>query len=190
VGYYPTGENQVYEEGDRAGDGFESQVVRAWEVSTEGVDALGVKRYVMRIAVVLANQGGALPRMLLPFKLFAGGPLGSGRQPVAWIHLDDLVDAMLFFLKNAPPAGIYNLAAPENVTNAQFGKVIGKVMGRPYWAPAPAFAIRLAFGEMASVVLEGRRVASQKLQAAGFHFRYPSIESALRQLLSGGMEKK
>ncbi len=183
VGYYPTSERAVFTENDPSADSFENKVVQVWEASTAEVEAMGVARYVMRIAVALSTEGGALPRMTLPFKLFAGGPLGSGRQAVAWIHLDDLVEAMLFLIYERPEAGVYNLAAPENVTNAQFGRAIAKALGRPYFLPAPALAIRLLFGEMATVVLDGRRVSSEKLQSTGFHFKYPTVEGAIQQLL-------
>ncbi len=183
IGYYGLDQQQVYPETGPSGQGFESQVVQAWEQSTQEVESLGVRRVVMRIAVVLSLHGGALPRLLLPFKLFAGGPLGGGRQPMTWVHIADLVQAMRFFIAHPETNGVYNIAAPEMPGNAEFTRAIGAVLGRPALLPAPAPAIRLMFGEMATVVLDGRRVSSDKLQAAGFQFQYPQVKPALRNLL-------
>ncbi len=183
IGYYGTDPRHLYREDDPSGTSFENRVVQAWEESSRAVEELGVRRVVARLAVVFSTRGGALPRMLLPFKLFAGGPLGSGRQPVSWIHIDDLVAALRFFITHAEAKGVYNVAAPQTLTNAELAHCIGRVMRRPAFIPAPAFAIRLVFGEMATVVLDGRRVAADKLQSAGFTFRYPQAEAALQHLL-------
>lgn len=183
IGYYGLDPQQVYPETGPAGQGFESQVVRAWEQSTQEVESLGVRRVVMRISVVFSLHGGALPRLLLPFKLFAGGPLGGGKQPMTWVHISDLVQAMRFFLSHPETNGVYNIAAPDMPDNASFARSLGAAMGRPAVLPAPALAIRLLFGEMATVVLDGRRVSADKLQAAGFQFQYPRVEPALRNLL-------
>ncbi len=144
---------------------------------------MSVRWVAARIAVVLSTKGGALPRMLLPFRMFVGGPLGSGKQPFAWIHIDDLVKALRFLIDNPMAQGPINLASPERLTNAQFGKAIGRVMGRAAFVPAPAFAIRLLFGEMATVVLDGRWVSADKLLGSGFSLRYPYAEQALRAIL-------
>jgi len=183
IGYYGLDPQHLYREGDPSGTSFENRVVQAWEESSRAVEEMGVRRVVARLAVVFSTRGGALPRMLLPFKLFAGGPLGSGRQPVSWIHIDDLVAVLRFFITHADAKGVYNVAAPETLSNADLARGIGRVMHRPAFLPAPAFAIRLLFGEMATVVLDGRRVAADKLQAAGFTFRYPRVEAALGHLL-------
>ncbi len=132
---------------------------------------------------MLSPTEGALYRLLLPFKLFAGGPMGSGRQGFSWIHPIDETAAIRFLIENSGASGAFNLCAPEPLTNAEFAKVIGAVLGRPSWFPAPAFALKLALGEVASLVLEGQRAVPQKLLDLGFKFRYADAESALRDLL-------
>jgi uncharacterized protein len=119
----------------------------------------------------------------LPFKLFVGGPMGSGRQGFSWIHPADETAAIRFLVENAKASGAFNLCAPEPLTNAQFAKVIGSVLGRPSWLPVPAFALKLAMGEVASMVLEGQRAVPKKLLDLDLKFRFPDAESALRDLL-------
>jgi len=184
IGYYGPTEDQEITEETPPGDDFLARVAQEWESSTAAVETLGVRRAIIRTGVVLSMDGGALPRMLLPFKLFAGGPLGSGRQWLPWIHLADEVAAIRFLIENENAAGPFNLAAPHPLTNAQFSRVVGRVMGRPAIAPTPGFALRLAFGEMATLLLDGQRAAARKLQALGFRFRYPQAEEALRDLLA------
>jgi uncharacterized protein (TIGR01777 family) len=147
------------------------------------VEAMGVRRAVIRTGVVLSNKGGALPQMLLPFKLFAGGPLGNGKQWLPWIHIADEVSAIRFLIENRQASGAFNLCAPNPLTNAEFGRVVGRVMGRPAFMPTPAFALRLVFGEMATVLLDGQRQIPKRLIELGFAFRYPSAEAALRDIL-------
>ena len=157
---------------------------QAWEASTAEVEALGVRRVIIRTGVVLSSQGGAFTRLLLPFKLFAGGPLGSGRQVLSWIHLADEAGAIRFLIENPAASGVYNLTAPGPLTNAEFAKTIGKVMGRPSFMPVPGFVFRLLFGEVATVVLDGQRVLPQRLQALGYGFKFPAAEPAIRDLLN------
>ena len=145
---------------------------------------MGVRRAVVRSGVVLHAADGALPRMLLPFKLFVGGPLGSGQQWLSWMHVADEVAAIRFLLETEEAAGAFNLTTPHPLTNAEFGRVVGRVLGRPAWMPAPAFALRLALGEMATVVLDGQRAVPRRLLAMGFTFRFPEAEAALRDLLA------
>jgi uncharacterized protein len=183
IGYYGLDQEHCYREEDPSGQSFENQVVQAWEASTREVEAMGVRRVVMRLGVVLSTRGGALPRMLLPFKFFAGGPLGGGKQPMTWVHIIDLIRAIRFFIDHPETQGVYNIAAPESLTNGEFSKQVGKAVGRPAFIPAPAFAIKLAFGEMATVVLDGRRVSTEKLQAAGFSYLFPKVEVALKNLM-------
>lgn len=183
IGYYGIDSQRVYTESDESGDSFENRVVQAWERSSVDVQTWGVRWVAARIAVVLSTKGGALPRMLLPFRMFVGGPLGSGKQPFAWIHIDDLVKALRFLIDNPMAQGPINLASPERLTNAKFGKAIGRVMGRPAFVPAPAFAIRLLFGEMATVVLDGRWVSAENLLGSGFELKYPTAERALQAIL-------
>jgi uncharacterized protein (TIGR01777 family) len=132
---------------------------------------------------VFSTEGGALPRMLLPFRLFAGGPLGSGQQWFPWIHVADEVSAIRFLIENPAASGPFNLTAPAQLTNAEFSRVVGRVMRRPAFVSVPAFALRLLFGEMSTVLLEGQRAISRRLRDLGFTFRFPEAEAALRDLL-------
>ena len=133
-----------------------------------------------RTGVVLASGGGALEKMLPPFKLGVGGPVAGGRQYVPWIHLDDMVGALIFSLDDPDVRGPVNLCAPEPVTNAELSKALGRVLHRPAFAPVPALAVKLLYGEMASVVTAGVRMVPRKLQDLGYEFKRPELEPALR----------
>jgi len=185
VGYYGSFRDGgvTLTESSPAGDDFLAGVCRDWEAVTAAVEPLGVRRAVARTGVVLSTEGGALPRMALPFKLFAGGPLGGGRQPLSWIHIADVVGAMRFLIDRPDATGPFNLCAPQPMTNAEFGRAIGRVLRRPAFMPTPAFAMRLAFGEMAQILLEGQRAVPERLSALGFRFRFPAAEAALKDLL-------
>jgi len=182
VGYYgPTGDESLREDAP-SGDGFLAGVCRDWEASSQPVEGMGVRRVVARTGVVLCPKSGALPRMLLPFRFFVGGPLGSGRQWMSWIHLDDQVRALRFLMETPGAKGAFNLSATP-LTNRQFAQVAGKVMRRPAFFAVPAAIIRLLFGEMGTVVLEGQRVSAKRLTDLGFKFRFPDAETALADLL-------
>ena len=183
IGAYGVSESETFNETSPYGNDFLAGVTRQWEDSTNAVEALGVRRVVARTGVVLSNAGGAFPRMLLPFKLFIGGPLGSGRQWLSWLHVDDQVRALRLLIENQQARGVYNLSA-EPVTNRQFSQALGKVMRRPAFFPVPAFAIRLLFGEMGTLVLDGQRATAQRLADLGFEFRFPDIETALKNLVT------
>ena len=137
---------------------------------------------IIRIGIVLDRQSGALPLMVLPFRMFVGGPIGNGRQFVSWIHLQDVVRAIDFAVRNKPLSGPVNLTSPQSCTNAEFGKVIGKVLRRPFWFPTPAFALELVLGEKSTLVLDGQKVYPKNLLENGFQFKYPDLESALRNI--------
>lgn len=184
VGYYGIHADEVVTEQNPPGQDFLAKVAIEWENATRPVEDMDVRRVVLRSGVVLEKHSGVLPRMMLPFKLFVGGPLGTGRQWVSWIHLADQVRGLVFALKNQSARGVYNLTSPEPVTNADFGKALGRVMHRPYWIPAPGFALKLALGEMSTLVLDGQRVIPQRIQAEGFEFRYPHLSVALEDLLA------
>jgi uncharacterized protein (TIGR01777 family) len=182
VGYYgPTGDELLGEDAPSGRD-FLASVCRDWEASTQPVETMGVRRVVVRTGVVLSPQAGALPRMLLPFKLFAGGPLGSGRQWMSWIHIEDEVRALRFLIDAPSARGVFNLAATP-LTSRQFATVAGSVMRRPAFFTVPAALVRLAFGEMGTVVLDGQRVSAKRLEDLGFKFRFPDADAALRDLL-------
>jgi hypothetical protein len=185
AGAYGTSLDQIYTENDPYGSDFLAGVTRTWEDSTQPVEALGVRRVILRTGVVLSNRGGAFPRLTLPFKLFVGGPLGSGRQWLSWVHLTDVIRAMHFISENNQAHGIFNLSA-EPVTNQQLATQLGKRMHRPSILSLPAFLLRLVLGEMSTVILEGQRLSSRRLIELGFHYQYPNIESALSDLLNDG----
>lgn len=184
VGYYGTHGDEEISELHPAGDDFLAEVCRAWEASTEEVEALGVRRAVARTGVVFSTQGGALPQILLPFKMIvAGGPIGSGKQYVPWIHIDDEVRALRYLMENENAAGAYNLCAPHAVQNREMAGIIGEVMGRPSLVPTPAFALKAALGERATLVLDGQNQVPARLLAEGFEFTWPALKPALQDLL-------
>jgi len=186
IGYYGTQsriDDSLWNEKTPSGTDRLAAICREWENSTAGVDDLGVRRLVIRTGLVLAAKAGVLTRLELPFRFFAGGPMGDGNQVYSWIHLDDLVRGMLALLENPDARGAYNFTAPEPVTNREFARILGRVMHRPDWLPVPSFALRLALGEMSTLVLDGQRVFPERLQKeTGFHFKYPSLEPALQSL--------
>ena len=184
VGYYgPCGDEEIDEEAT-AGEDFLAGLCREWEEASAEVEDQGVRRPLLRTGPVLSTEGGALPRMLLPFRLFVGGPLGSGQQWFPWIHLEDEVGAICFLLEHGLATGPFNLTAPTPLTNRDFSSVLGKVLRRPSAMPVPAAVLRLAFGEMGELLLTGQRAVPKKLLEAGYQFRYPEAEGALRNLLN------
>jgi uncharacterized protein len=187
VGYYGSREDEKLTEQSAPGNDFLADVCAQWEASTAAVEQWGVRRAIIRTGLVLAKEGGALPNMTLPFKLFAGGPLGSGRQYWPWIHIADEIAAIRFLIDNALRGnalpGPFNLTAPNPLTNKEFSKILGGALGRPSFMPAPAFALRLAMGEVATILLDGQRAIPQALLDAGFKFQYPDLQPALTDLL-------
>jgi uncharacterized protein (TIGR01777 family) len=183
VGYYGDTGDEVATESRPPGDDFLAHVCVEWEAATAELSALGVRRPVLRTGVVLSGGGGALPRMALPFRLMAGGPLGNGRQWFPWIHEADEVGAVRFLIEHEEADGPFNLTAPEPLTNRDFSRVLGRVLHRPSLAPAPGFALRLLLGEMADALLQGQRAMPRRLLDLGYAFRYPEAPGALRDLL-------
>ncbi len=184
IGYYGTSENNKFSEADPPGSGFIAETCQVWEASTREVETMGVRRVVTRLGIVLSTQGGALPRLVLPFRMFMGGPMGSGKQWYSWVHIKDVCRAFQFFINNQEISGVFNITAPNPVRNQAFATVMGKAMKRPSWIPVPGSLMRLIFGDVASVVLEGQRVTPNRLHEAGFSFAFPELESALRHLLN------
>lgn len=183
VGFYgPRGNEEVTEQ-TTAGSDFLAQVCLMWEASTAPVETLGVRRAVIRTGIVLSRQGGALPRLLLPFRFFAGGPLGDGRQWYPWIHIADEVAAIRRLIDAPDGRGVFNLSAPSPLTNADLARAIGQSLGRPALLPTPSFVLRLALGDMSTVVLDGQRAVPRHLTELGFTFRFPAADTALRDLL-------
>jgi uncharacterized protein (TIGR01777 family) len=183
VNYYGT--RQAGEIGEDAppGDDFLAQVCIEWEASTAPVEPMGVRRVIIRTSPVLSTEGGALSRMLLPFKMFVGGPVGRGDQGFSWLHLSDEVAAIRFLLDTPTASGPFNLTAPNPVTNAKFSRALGKALHRPAIMPIPGFMLRLLYGEMATVILEGQLAVPNRLTELGFTFEFPHVEGALQDVV-------
>jgi uncharacterized protein (TIGR01777 family) len=184
VGFYGDGEDRELDETSPRGEGFLPEVCEEWETAALDAMGLGIRAVCLRTGIVLSTKKGALRKMLLPFRLGLGGPLSTGRQWMPWIHIDDLVGAMRFIMEKEDLMGVVNGTSPNPVTNAAFTKGLGRVLRRPTIFPVPAFGLRLLFGEMAQILLEGQKVKPQKLQAAGFAFRHPDLEEALSDILA------
>jgi uncharacterized protein (TIGR01777 family) len=182
VGYYGDRADELLAEDAAAGGGFLGETARAWEAASAEVDKVGVRRVIARTGVVLAREGGAFPRMALPFRLGAGAILGSGRQWMPWIHLADEIAALEFVIGNEAVRGAVNLAAPAPATQAEFARELARTLHRPLLARAPAWVLRAALGEMADLVLASQRVVPQRLLEAGFRFRFPELPAALADL--------
>jgi uncharacterized protein (TIGR01777 family) len=180
--YGPRGDEPI-DESASEGDDFLARVVVAWENEAQAADELGLRVVNTRTGVVLAEGGGALEKMLPPFKLGVGGPVAGGDQYVPWVHLDDVVGAILFCLDTDSVAGPVNVSAPEPVTNRELSKTLGRVLRRPAVAPVPAFALRLLYGEMAVVVTTGVRMVPRRLEELGYEFRRPELDPALRSVV-------
>lgn len=183
IGYYGPGGDEEIPEETPPGHDFLAQLATDWEASTASLESLGVRRVVIRTSVVLSAAGQALPRMLLPFKLFLGGRLGSGRQWFPWIHIADEAGAIRFLIENKAARGPFNLTAPVPLNNADFSRLLGRQLRRPALIPTPAFALRLAFGEMSTILLDGQRAIPKRLLQLGYTFRFPEAGPALKDLL-------
>ncbi|MEH2376497.1 thylakoid membrane protein ThyD [Nostoc sp.] len=183
IGYYGTSETASFDEASLSGNDFLAQVCQAWEAEAKKVKDAGVRLVILRFGIVLGN-GGALGKMIPAFKLFAGGPIGSGRQWFSWIHVDDLVNLILQALTKPEIEGVYNATAPNPVRMADLSQTLGGVMNRPSWLPVPGFAIEALLGDGAIVVLEGQQVIPKRTVETGFEYKYPNLKSALTQILT------
>jgi uncharacterized protein (TIGR01777 family) len=185
TGYYgPRGDERL-DEHTRPGDDFLAEVCRAWEAAAQRAETLGARVAIMRTGVVLDQAGGALAKMLPFFRLGIGGPVAGGRQYLSWIALDDLVGLYLAAIDGEDWSGPFNATAPEPVTNQDFARALGRVMGRPAVLPVPAFALRRLYGEMATVVTTGQRAIPTRAVELGFQFRHADLDGALRAALAG-----
>jgi len=183
IGYYGNRGDEVLHEDSGPGSGFAADLAREWEHASLPAADAGIRTVQMRIGVVLTPAGGALRQMLPPFKMGVGGRLGNGRQWMSWIDLQDVVGAIQHILRSDLICGAVNLVAPKPVTNAEFTKILGGVLSRPTLFPLPAFAARLAFGQMADeLLLASQRVEPAKLISSGYPFRFPTLEASLRSL--------
>jgi uncharacterized protein (TIGR01777 family) len=186
VGYYGDRGDELLDEGSGPGSTFLAEVTQAWEAAAEPAREGGVRVVNLRFGIVLSPDGGALGRMLPLFRLGLGGPLGSGRQYMSWIALDDVLDVIRHALVTRTLDGPVNTASPNPVTNREFARTLGRVLGRPAAVPAPAFALRLVLGELGGELLGGQRVDPGRLRASGYEFRSPQLEQALRTMLDTG----
>lgn len=184
IGYYGDRGEELLQEDSAPGSGFLAETCRAWEAASQPAVRQGIRVVNLRIGVILSPRGGALATMLAPFRLGLGGRLGSGRQYLSWIALDDLLGVILYVLTSAGLRGPVNAVAPRPVTNREFTKALGRALNRPTLLPMPAFAARLAFGEMADeLFLASARVMPARLLALGYAFRHPELDGALRHVL-------
>jgi uncharacterized protein (TIGR01777 family) len=182
IGYYGPHQDESLDESAPAGSDFLSMVCQGWEQATDAARRSGTRVAISRTGVVLHPEGGALKKMMLPFKLGLGGRSGTGFQYVSWIHRDDLVDLLVFALEKPTLSGPFNATAPVPVTNDEFARTLGAAMHRPSFMPAPGFALKLLLGEGATVVLTGQRVLPKKALAAGFPFKHRTLKGALADL--------
>jgi uncharacterized protein (TIGR01777 family) len=183
--YGPHGDDPV-DESEPAGDGFLARVVQDWEGEARAAEELGLRVALMRTGVVLSESGGALGKMITPFKLGVGGPVAGGKQYVPWVHMDDVVGGMICALEDERVRGPVNLAAPEPATNREFSNALGHVLRRPTFMPVPGFALKAMYGEMSSIVTTGARVVPGRLAEIGYRFRRPGLEDALRAATGRG----
>ena len=183
VGYYGFHEDEELTENMPAGDDFLAKLAYDWEKEALNAQAKGTLVVITRFGIVLGKNGGALGQMIPLFKFFLGGPLGSGKQWFSWVHMEDLAQAFIFLLKHPEIKGAVNICSPTPVRNTDLGRAIGKVLHRPSFMPAPGFMIKLILGEFGSVLLKGQRVIPRRLLDAGFKFKYPDIEEALKGII-------
>jgi uncharacterized protein (TIGR01777 family) len=183
IGYYGTSETAVFDENSPAGNDFLAEVCKAWEAEAMSVKAAGVRLAILRFGIVLGD-GGALGKMLAPFKMFAGGPIGTGNQWFSWIHCDDLVNSIVAAIDRPEFDGIFNATAPQPVRMSEFCSTLGEALNRPSWLPVPSFVLEVMLGDGAVVVLEGQQVLPQQTVAKGFKYEYDSLKTALKQIIS------
>jgi uncharacterized protein (TIGR01777 family) len=184
VGYYGDRGNETITENSSPGNDYLAEVCKVWEYEAAKAEEYGIRRISVRTGIVLSKEEGALKQMLLPYKFFAGGPLGNGKQWFPWIHIDDIINSYLYCIDNENISGSINAAAPHPVTMNEFAKTLGKVIKRPSLFHVPNFALKIAVGESASAITASMKVIPEKLQNSGFTFSYPEPETALRSLLN------
>lgn len=184
IGYYGTSETAEFDENSPAGNDFLAAVCKDWEAAAQPAKNAGTRLAILRLGIVL-GMGGALAKMLPPFKLFAGGPIGTGKQWFSWVHREDVVDLILYALQNSQVQGVLNATAPNPVRMNELCQTLGEVLSRPSWLPVPSFALELLLGDGAKVVLEGQKVLPKQTLASGFQYQYPTLKLALEEILAG-----
>lgn len=182
INYYGL-HGSLADESTPPGEDFLAQLAIQWEQATQPVEELGVRRVVVRSAVVLGKGGGLMGLMALPIRLFAGGPLGSGEQAMPWIHITDWVGGVRHLIAKENASGAYNLIAPTQTSNAEFNRTIAEVLHRPYWFPTPAFLLRNVLGEMSVLILDGRFSQPKRLLDSGYQYQFPGLREALNDVL-------
>jgi uncharacterized protein (TIGR01777 family) len=185
IGYYGASDDRVLDEGSARGQGFLADLCLAWEAEALRAAECGARVVTLRTGMVLEQEGGALPKMLLPFRLFAGGPIMPGCQWVSWIHRRDHIGLIQWALTTATVSGPINAVAPEPVTMKTFCEVLGRVLHRPSWLPVPSIALNILLGELGTLMTTGQRVVPAKAIAGGYTFQYPTLEPALQAILTG-----
>ena len=185
IGYYgATTSTKIYEENDESGADFLSEICKLWENASNQFKTLNIRTVILRTGVVFSEKGGAFEKISKPFKLGVGAALGSGKQFIPWIHLEDLCNMYAEVIENTEINGVYNAVAPEHITNKTLSKQIAKVLKKPFWLPnIPSFFLKLFLGKMTIILLEGSRVSSRKIVATGFKFNYTTLTKALHNLL-------
>jgi uncharacterized protein len=184
IGYYGDRGDETLTEESKAGTDFLAELVQEWEVEARKADALGIRVVLARFGIILAREGGALPKMMLPFKFGAGGKLGSGQQWMSWVALEDIVGILRFAIENASVRGAINMVSPQPLQNGEFTYVLAKAMHRPALFPAPAFGLRLALGEMAdALLLSSQRVLPRAVEKTGYQFLHSDLSTALKNLV-------
>jgi uncharacterized protein (TIGR01777 family) len=184
IGIYGTSLHETFTEKSLTiGRDFLAKTVQRWEEEAKKIESLGVRTVLMRFGMILGKDAGALPRILLPYKWFIGGTIGSGKQWMSWVHIHDVVRAIEFAMMNKSLIGPVNVTAPQPTTMKPFGQTVAHILKRPHWLPVPAFALKLLLGEMSTLVLEGQNVLPEKLMNLGFIFSFPTLEEALENIL-------
>jgi len=183
IGYYGACDDRLLDEGATRGQGFLAELCFAWEAEAMRATEFGTRVMILRTGMVIEGDGGALPKMLLPFKLFAGGPIMPGNQWVSWIHRQDHIGLIQWALSTPTISGPINAVAPEPVTMNTFCEVLGRVLHRPSWLPVPRFALNMLLGELGTLMTTGQRVIPAKALAGGYRFQYATLEQAVREVL-------
>jgi uncharacterized protein (TIGR01777 family) len=186
IGYYGTSDDRVLDEGAAHGQGFLADLCLAWEAEALRATEFGVRVVMLRTGMVLEQDGGALPKMLLPFQFFAGGPIMPGTQWVSWIHRRDHIGLIQWALATPSVSGPVNAVTPEAVTMKRFCEILGRVLHRPSWLPVPGFVLQAALGELGTLMTTGQRVTPSKALSGGYGFHYPTLEPALRAIMAKG----
>jgi uncharacterized protein (TIGR01777 family) len=185
IGIYGTSEIGVFTEEDQVeGTDFLSDTVKKWEQEANTANSLGIRTVLCRFGIILDRNEGALPKMVTPYNMYVGGNIGNGRQWMSWVHIQDVIKALLFVMENEDLQGPVNFTAPKPVTMKEFGPALAKVLHKPHWLPVPSFALRLLLGEMSTLVVEGQKVLPRKLLEHGYRFLYPDLHSALENIFA------